>query len=96
MSQTLDELGVSDIDMVEITIQYPSVSYMTYDDLHTLERCDERLREDRSKRTHWNQCIVCYRYGNFMLSMYYFESGKNKSLMFFSDHEWMLFGKENP
>ena len=49
-SQSLDRLGLPDIEMLEITRAFTSVSSVTNDDLHTLQRCEEKLGEDGSKK----------------------------------------------
>ena len=104
-SQTFNCLGVPDIEMVDINILSTSVSSMTYDDLHTLNRYEEKVGESISTRTHHNLSRVCYRHGKYMLSRIYCAkcilyvcpdgSGKDKSQMCFSDHKPIAFGKEN-
>ena len=60
-------VGVPEIDIVNITRASTSVPYVTNDDLHTHKRYQEKLEEDRSKKTHQNRCRVCYRHGECIL-----------------------------
>ena len=72
-SWTFNRLGMPEIDMGDINRSSTSVPYMANDDLHTLKRCEEKLGEDGSKRTHRNWCRLCYRHGKCTLSKLYCE-----------------------
>ena len=69
-SKNLGQLGVPDIGIVSIPRAKTSVSYMTNDDIHTLQRYEENLREYGSMRPHWNQCKVCYGHRKCTLSRF--------------------------
>ena len=53
-SKTLDNFGVPDIKVIDITKSSTSVSSMKNDDLHTLKIYEDKLGEYGSKITHWS------------------------------------------